>query len=108
MWELIDTFIANERKFLVLDALALSLDRLWARAPDKVKERLRLITDRALKAAPDGHHIHETLARARLFRFLRTGDALNAALCKFSEPVYLPSQPCYGQCSVFEFCAFSL
>jgi hypothetical protein len=74
MWELIDTFIANEKKFSVLDALLLSVDRLWASAPEKVKPRLRLITDRAMRSAPSDNHIYEMLAHIHLFHFLRTGD----------------------------------
>lgn len=75
MWELIDTFVTKERRFSVLDALSLSLDRLWTRAPAKVKERLRLIAGRTMKEASDVSHIHETLAHTFLFRFLRTGDS---------------------------------
>jgi hypothetical protein len=73
-WELFDTFIANEKYFSVLDALTLSLDRLWGKAPNEVKPRLKLIADRALESAPEENHIHETLAHTHLFYFLRTGD----------------------------------
>ncbi|MBI2841255.1 MAG: hypothetical protein HYX75_23295 [Acidobacteria bacterium] len=74
MWELIDWFIANERKFSVLDALAESADQLWRTAPEKVKPLLRLIADRATQSAPADNHIHKTLAQTHLFQFLRTGD----------------------------------
>ena len=69
-----DTFIANEKNFSVLDALVMSVDRLWERAPEKVKPRLSLIADRALESAAADNHIDETLAHAHLFYFLRTGD----------------------------------
>ncbi len=74
MWELIDAFIAEEKRFSVLDALLLSLDRLWAPMPEKVMPRVRLIADRAMQSAPAENHIHETLAHTHLFHFLRTGD----------------------------------
>lgn len=73
-WELFDIFIAYEKYFSVLDALTLSLDRLWGKAPNEVKPRLKLIEGRALQSAPEENHIHETLAHTRLFYFLRTGD----------------------------------
>jgi hypothetical protein len=73
-WELFDIFIANEKYFSVLDALTLSLDRLWGKAPQEVKLRLKLIADRALQSASEENHIHETLAHTHLFYFLRTGD----------------------------------
>ncbi len=74
MWQLIDRFIRYERKFSVLEMVVNSLDRLWARAAQKVKPRLARIAQRTIRTAPDGNHIHETLARAHLFHFLRTGD----------------------------------
>jgi hypothetical protein len=75
MWQLIDRFIRYERKFSVLEMIVNSLDRLWARAAKEVKLRLARIAERAMRSAPDGNHIHETLVHAHLFRFLRTGDA---------------------------------
>jgi hypothetical protein len=74
MWQLIDIFIAHEKKFSVLDALLLSLDRLWGSASEEVKKRLFLIFERAMRCAPADNGIHETLAYINLFRFLRTGD----------------------------------
>jgi hypothetical protein len=56
-----------------------SLDQLWTRSADEVKPRLARIAERAMRSAPDGHHIHESLAHAHLFRFLRTGDAESEA-----------------------------
>jgi len=73
-WELMDTFIANEKKFSVLDALVMSADHLWEKAPEKVRPRLRQIADRAMEGAAADNHIFETLAHAHLFHFLRTGD----------------------------------
>ena len=73
-WKLVDTFISKEKKFSVLDALTLSLDRLWASAPNEVKPRLKLISEHALQSAPEKNHIHETLAHTQLFYYLRTGD----------------------------------
>ncbi len=75
MWELMDTVIANERKFSVLDSLLLALDQLWASAPAEVMSRLRRITDRAMQSAPADNRIHEMLAHTHLFQFLRTGNA---------------------------------
>jgi hypothetical protein len=75
MWQLIDRFVRYEKKFSVLEAVVLSLDRLWGRSADEVKPRLSSIAKRALQSATDENHIHETLAHAHLFRFLRTGDA---------------------------------
>jgi len=75
MWQLIDRFIRYERKFSVLEMVVNSLNRLWARAAPEVKLRLSRIAQRTIRSAPDGNHIHETLARAHLFHFLRTGDA---------------------------------
>ena len=74
MWELIDAFVAKEKRFSVLDFLLLSLDRLWAQMPEKVLPRLRLIANRAMESAPADNHIHEMLAHMHLFQFLRTGD----------------------------------
>jgi hypothetical protein len=74
-WELADTFIAFERRFSVLDAVAMSLNRLWTKAPEKVKPRLHQIADHASKNASDNNRIHTTLAGAHLFQFLRTRDA---------------------------------
>ena len=74
MWQLMDTFIAHERKFSVLDSLLLAMDRLWVNAPEEVRPRLRQIADRAMESAPADNHIHEMLAHTHLFQFLRTGD----------------------------------
>jgi hypothetical protein len=74
MWELMDLIIAHEKKFSVLDALVLSFDHLWGIAPEQVKERLHVVSARALQCAPD-NGIHERLAHTYLFRFLRTGDS---------------------------------
>jgi len=62
-------------QFSVLEALLLSIDRLWASAASKVMDRLRIVTDRTMENAPTGNHIFETLAHTHLFHFLRTGDA---------------------------------
>ena len=75
MWELIDTFIANEGKFSVLEAVLRALNGLWEAEPEKVKPRIRQITDRATQGASYDRHIHQTLASTYLFRFLRTGDS---------------------------------
>jgi hypothetical protein len=74
MWKMIDTFIARERKFSVLDALLHSMDRLWEKAPEKGMPRLRRFSDRAIQDAPADNSIHETIAHTHLFHFLRTGD----------------------------------
>jgi hypothetical protein len=74
MWELIDTFIADETMFSVLDALVLALDQLWESSPEQVKPRLRQIADRAIHGASGGRRIHETLAHTNLFQFLGTGE----------------------------------
>ena len=75
MWQLIDSFVRYEKKFSVLEAVVLSLDSLWGQSADEVKPRLSRIAKRALQSATDGNHIHQTLAHAHLFHFLRTGDA---------------------------------
>lgn len=74
MWELIDSFIANESKFSVLDGLLHSMDWLWRSGAEKVMPRLKLIAERSL-SAPAENGIHETLAHLHLFHFLRTGEA---------------------------------
>jgi hypothetical protein len=74
MWELIDAFISNEKRFSVLDALVLTMEWLW-KSPEKVKPRLHLIAGRVAQSAPADNHIHETLAGTYLFEYLRTGDA---------------------------------
>ncbi len=74
MWELIDRMINEEKRFSVLEAVLFSLDRLWTNAPKKVKQRLQIITQRAMESAPDKSHVYETLAHIHLFHFLRTGD----------------------------------
>lgn len=74
MWELVDCFIRYERRFSVLEALLLSLDRLWGVSDCDVMLRLGRIAKRA-RTAPDTHDVHERIAEAYLFRFLRTGDS---------------------------------
>jgi hypothetical protein len=74
MWELIDRFNRYERKFSVLEMVVMSLDRLWGKFADGVKLRLSRIAKRATRAAGDEHQIHERLAHAHLFHYLRTGD----------------------------------
>jgi hypothetical protein len=73
MWELIDVFVAKERRFSVLDMLLHSMDWLWASTPDEVMARVRQISERAAQNAPAENHIHETLAHTHLFQFLPTG-----------------------------------
>lgn len=75
MWELIDIFVSDEKKFSVLHAVLLSLDRLWSQASDKVRQRLRILSQRTMRSAPADEHIYETLTQMHLFRFLRTGDS---------------------------------
>ena len=74
MWQLVDCFIRCEKRFSVLEALLLSLDRLWGVSAPDVMLRLGRIAKRA-RTAPDTHDVHERIAEAYLFRFLRTGDA---------------------------------
>jgi hypothetical protein len=74
MWELIDTFIASEKKFSVLDVLLGEMQGLPFSEFEKVKQRLHLIADHAMQNAAADNRIHETLASAYLFSFLRTGD----------------------------------
>jgi hypothetical protein len=74
MWELIDTMIARESKFSVIESLLFALNRLWAKAPSEVMKRLRVISRRALQESPSNKRIFESLANTHLFRFLRTGD----------------------------------
>lgn len=75
MWELLETFIAKERRFTVLAAIVHSLGWLWAREPDRVLQNLQLIARRAIEKAPPSHDIHGTLAHTFLFHFLRTGHS---------------------------------
>jgi len=75
MWELIDVFVAKERRFSVLDALVGSINWLWEKKPNESMARLRKIANRAAAKAPAENHIHEALAHTYLFRFLRTGQA---------------------------------
>ena len=75
MWELFDLFVRRETMFSVLDALVSSLDHLWPTTPDRVRTCLDKISERAMKSTPAKSPIYETLARANLFRFLRTGDS---------------------------------
>jgi len=72
MWQLIDSFVADETHFTVLDAVVHSLAWLSRLHPDKVVARLNLMSARA-SSAPAKHTIHETLAHAYLFEFLHTG-----------------------------------
>lgn len=73
MWQLVDCFIRYEKRFSVLEVLLLSLDRLWGVSAPDVMLRLARIAKRA-RTAPDTHDVHERIAEAYLFRFLRTGD----------------------------------
>ncbi len=74
MWQLLDRFIRYERKFSVLEMVVMSLDGLWGRCAAGVKLRLSRIAKRAGRDAPEDHDIHERLAHAYLFHYLRTGD----------------------------------
>lgn len=79
MWELIDSIIRDEKKFSVLDALLLSINRLWGTEPEAVRLRLRAITERVMQEAPENNHIFETLTHTHLFHFLRTADSESKA-----------------------------
>lgn len=74
MWQLVDCLIRHEKRFSVLEAVLLSLDQLWSLSAPDVMLRLARIAKRA-RTAPDTHDVHERIAEAYLFRFLRTGDA---------------------------------
>jgi len=74
MWKLIDDFIANEKRFSVLEMVVNSLNRVWALSPDDAKKRIQIISERAIQYASADNGIHETLARVYLFRYLRTGN----------------------------------
>lgn len=74
MWQLVDLFIRCEKRFSVLEALLHSLDGLWGVSAPDVMLRLGRIAKRA-RTAPDTHKVHERIAEAYLFRFLKTGDA---------------------------------
>lgn len=74
MWQLVDSFIRCEKQFSVLEALLLSLDRLWGFSAPDVMLRLARIAKR-VRTAPDTHDVHERIAEVYMFRFLRTGDA---------------------------------
>ena len=71
MWGLIDGFIRNEPRFSVLNAVLDAMGWLWAE-PEAVMDRVRQIAERAKAASPD-NGIHQALAGAHLFQFLRTG-----------------------------------
>ena len=73
MWEIVDSSIATESNFSVLDAIVHSLDWLWGQWSDDVAARLRAIGLRVRDQALVDHPIHETLAHSHLFQFLRTG-----------------------------------
>jgi hypothetical protein len=73
MWELIDVFVAKERRFSVLDMILRSMDWLWTKTPDEVMIRVGQISERATQEAPAENHIHEMLAHTHLFEFLRSG-----------------------------------
>lgn len=76
MWEMIDSFVADEHHFTVLDAVVHSLDWLWDELADQVFECIQKIDSRIRsEGAPPDHSIHETLARCFLFQFLRTGHS---------------------------------
>jgi len=74
MWELFDTFIANEKRYSVLAMLLGAMNRLPPKETAKVKPRLHLIAERAKQGAAAGDRIHEILANIFLFDFLRNGD----------------------------------
>lgn len=74
MWQLVDCFILCEKRFSVLEALLLSLDRLWGVSAPDLMLRLGRIAKRA-RTAPDTHDVHERSAEVYLYRYLRTGDA---------------------------------
>ena len=78
MWRLVDCFIRYEKRFSVLEMVLSSLDRLWGASAPDVMLRLARIAKRA-HTAPDTHKVHERIAKAYLFRFLRTGDTECAA-----------------------------
>ena len=73
MWELIDVFVARERRFSVLDMVLRSMGYLWTKAPENVMVHVRKIAERAEKEASAENHVHEMLAHTHLFQFLRTG-----------------------------------
>ena len=79
MWELLETFVTEERRFTVLIALAGSLERLWARDTDRVIKNLEIIAKKTVATAPPQHEIHATLARVHLFHFLQTGHPVSEA-----------------------------
>lgn len=61
----------------------MSLDQLWSRSPDNVKQRLARIAKRAMQSAPEEHHIHKSLLHVYLFHFLRTGDEESETFVNF-------------------------
>lgn len=73
MWQLMDYLIRYEKRFSVLEALLLSLDLLRGVSAPDVMLRLGRIAKRA-RTAPDTSDVHERIAAAYLFRFLRTGN----------------------------------
>jgi hypothetical protein len=75
MWKIIDSIIANERMFTVLERLLSALGDLMTKYPTEVIGRLKLISGRVAQDADEGNHIHVTLTNLYLFHFLRTGDA---------------------------------
>lgn len=79
MWELLETFVADERRFTVLVAVVDSLNRLFARDQDRVLENLGIIAAKAAASAPPENDIHQTLAQVHLFHFLQTGDPRSEA-----------------------------
>lgn len=74
MWELLETFVAHEQRFVVLMAVVHSLDRLFALEPDRVLTNLGVVATKAAASAPPAHDIHEALVQVHLFHFLRTGN----------------------------------
>ena len=74
MWGLVDRFIRHEKRFSVLEALLLSLNRLWGSFAPDVMVRIARIAKSA-RTAPDTHDIHARTAEVYLFRYLRTGDS---------------------------------
>lgn len=72
MWRLFDRMIRVESRYAVLECLADSLSRLWYRHPVEVLKRLDQIARRSARA-PANHKVHDVLAAAHFFEFLRTG-----------------------------------
>lgn len=72
MWKLFDRMIGAETRYPVMESLASSLARLWSRHPAEVIKRLALLARKAARAPAD-HNVHDALAAAHFYEFLRTG-----------------------------------